>query len=335
MEHTGAAASLIIGDKVIWSGVHGRLHDEKSRLVTEDTLFMIASISKIITGVAVLQLYEQNLLSLDEDINTYISVKVTHPYYPDVPITPRFLLQHRSGLNDSENGLVKWRVLNEDSPVTLEQQVRNHLTSSGQYFQKSQWSTSQPPGKATYHYSNAGFTLLGYLVEQVSKIPFPEYTQKCIFEKIGITSASWFLLGLNQDNIAVPHQRGKPFGHYGIPEFPAGQLRISLKELTQFFIFFTNGSVNGVELLKPDTVQEMLPRDFCNGLAWWGRDTWYGDKSGGVWTHGGYMTGIRTHVYFFPREKSIILILTNDELPYDSIYKEIYDHMNSVLFSLK
>jgi len=312
--------------------VHGRLRAEQMAFVTEDTQFMIASISKIVTGVAVLQLYEQNLLSLDEDINTYITVKVIHPHFPDVPITPRFLLQHRSGLNDSEHGLVKWRVLNDDSPVTLEQQVKNHLTCSGEYFQ-SQWS-SEPPGQASYFYSNAGFTLLGYLVEQVSKIPFQEYTRKYIFEKIGITSAAWLLSELIRDNIAVPHVGGKPFGHYGIPEFPAGQLRISLKELTQFFIFFTNGSVNGVELLKPETVQEMLPEDFRNGLAWWGRDTWYGETCGGVWTHGGHMTGVRTHVYFFPKDKSVILILTNDETPYDTIYKEIYNHMQSVLFKI-
>jgi len=327
IKHTGVAASIIIKDEVVWSGVYGKLDASQDTPVTKDTLFMVASISKIVTAVAVLQLYEQGLISLDADINQYIKVKVSHPHTPMVPITPRMLLQHKSGISDSEQGLVKWRVEGADSEVTLEEQVKRHLTPYGEFFYIKMWS-KQPPGEAEYWYSNAGFTLLGYLVEQVSRTSFNDYTRKNIFEPIGIRSVTWFLSEVKESQVAVPHCKGIPIGHYGIPEYPAGQLRISVNELSEFLKIFTCGSVNGIELLKKETLELMCPDDFCNGLSWWGKDTWYGEKSGGVWTHGGFMTGVRTHVYFFPEKKSAILILTNDEYDYGGIYKILLQHLH-------
>jgi len=211
-------------------------------------------------------------------------------------------------------------VLNNDSPVTLEAQVQRHLSKEGEFYSDDLWSV-KPPGEAGYWYSNAGFTLLGYLVEQITNLPFSEYTRINIFQRIGIRSASWFLSEISLANLAIPHTGNNTvLGPYGVPEYPACQLRISIKELSQFFKFFTAGTVDGVALLKPETVRLMCPEDYCNGLGWWGKDTWYGDKAGGVWTHGGFMVGIRTKVSFFPEKKLVILILTNAEVSYDSIY---------------
>ena len=61
---------------------------------------MNGSVQKVVDAVAVLQLYERELVDLDADISAYLPFEVRHPGYPDRPITVRMLLAHRSGLGD-------------------------------------------------------------------------------------------------------------------------------------------------------------------------------------------------------------------------------------------
>merc|ERR1712032_1140118 len=67
------------------------------------------------------------------------------------------------------------------------------------------------------------------------------------------------------------------------------------------------------------SVREMLPSDFTKGLAWWGRDAKYGNRSGDSWEHGGYMAGVRTHMYLYPDRSEGIVILPNGEVNYSCI----------------
>ena len=69
-------------------------------------------------------------------------------------------------------------------------------------------------------------------------------------------------------------------------------------------------------LLSRASLEEMLPRNFKNGLAWWGCDASYGVRSGGVWAHGGFMQGVRTHVYLWPERSVSVVVLTNGEDDY-------------------
>jgi hypothetical protein len=86
-------------------------------------------------------------------------------------------------------------------------------------------------------------------------------------------------------------------------------------------------------LLSAESRALLTPADGVAGLAWWGRDATYGRKSGGVWSHGGYMEGVRTHMYLFPPAANTgpevdlerqqhwrgAVILTNGEVDYSSI----------------
>jgi len=274
---SGIAISIVIKNTISHIGTFGLSNKETNTQVTEDTLFPVASISKIITAIAILQLYEQNLIDLDGDINQYIKLRVIHPKHPEVSITPKLLMMHMSGLNDNENGLHIWKNKEGDSPIALEEQVRRHLTSDGEFFNWNQWSDGCPG--SSYWYSNAGFTLLGYIVEQVAKKPFNDYVKEKIFEPIGIF-ASYFIRDLDLNLVAMPYRENIPLGYYGVPEFPACQLRISIKDLSKVLLFFTSGSVNGVKLLSSETVEIMCPQSMERGLAWWGRDSWYGKKRG-------------------------------------------------------
>jgi hypothetical protein len=61
---------------------------------------------------------------------------------------------------------------------------------------------------------------------------------------------------------------------------------------------------------------------FKVGLAWWGKDAIYGAKEEEVWTHGGFMDGVRTHILYEPSTSSGYIILINGECMYNKIEDE-------------
>ena len=71
-----------------------------------------------------------------------------------------------------------------------------------------------------------------------------------------------------------------------------------------------------MRLLAPASIALMLPPDFRGGLAWWGRDASYGERRGEVWSHGGFMEGVRTHVHLWPNHRVGVVLLQNGEADY-------------------
>jgi len=285
-----------------------------------------ASISKLFCGVAILQLYEDGLLDLNADINKYLpsDISIRNPHFPSVNITAFKLLRHKAGLVDSEIRLQTRRTYETDFPCTLKEEIKDHL------FQNDyDWTESHPNSKNSewkYYYSNAGFTLLGYLIECVSKKSFADFIRERIFEPLGIKEAYWFIKDIKQfANVAVPHNAKKCIGHFGVAEYPAAQLRITLNELSKFLMCFTDASKKKkVKLFKKKkTLEMMCPRDIKDGLAWWGKDAMYAIPEREVWNHGGFVSGTRTHIYYFPNENLGIIILTNSEHDYKQVFCEL------------
>ena len=84
--------AVVHQDQVVWSRAFGEN-------TSVDHLYMNASVQKMYTATAVLQLAERGLLDLDADVSEYVPFTVRHPGYPDTPVTARMLLAHRSGLD--------------------------------------------------------------------------------------------------------------------------------------------------------------------------------------------------------------------------------------------
>lgn len=312
MDPPGIAYSIVYSSGQSEVHCEGFRDIEKNLIVDNNTSFMVASISKLFTGVGILQLYEQNKIDLDKDINEYISVKVNHP--SKQPITTRQLLQHKSGLYDSEIGLINWRSKTDSLyPQNLEEHVKERFCRSGSLYNYDEWYK-----QGLYHYSNAGFTLLGYIIEQVSGKSFIDFMQESLFDPLEFHSASWSVP--SHDQIAMPYSSSKqPIGHYCVAEYPACQLRISIDDLSKFLQFFIcDGEINGKRLLLSETIQLMCPSTFVDGLAWWGKDAIYG-KNYDVWIHGGYMAGVRTQINFYPQYKCGFIILINGESDYTEL----------------
>jgi CubicO group peptidase (beta-lactamase class C family) len=117
----GMAVALIKGSRLAWSHGYGIADLATKRPVTADTLFMLASVSKTVTSVALMSLIEDPArhLSLDDDVNASLPFAVRNPSFPSSRITFRMLLTHTSSL-DGAPGLEDIKnTFDGDPTVTL------------------------------------------------------------------------------------------------------------------------------------------------------------------------------------------------------------------------
>lgn len=149
--------------------------DETVRRIDGDTFFNIASCSKQFTAVAVLQLAEQGLLSLDDPVSKHF------PEYQDPiwdKVLVRHLLSHSSGVPDARGYLSREAKIAGNEELALE-------------YLPTVRKLNFEPG-TQYEYINPTFVLLGRLVERVSGEEFTSYVRKHIFDPAGMEQTLYF-----------------------------------------------------------------------------------------------------------------------------------------------
>jgi CubicO group peptidase (beta-lactamase class C family) len=314
----GAALLTIEDGKIRSAKGIGLADPDTGRAVIPDTLFTIASVSKIVTTTALMLLFEEKKLNLDDDINKYLPFKIHHPNYPETSITFRMLLSYTSSIRDSDAfwasyTLEKSYTLKKsprlfDSPIPLGDFLKNYLTSDGSNYKAEDNFLKDNPG-ARYAYSNTGFGLIGYLAECISGMPFDRYCKEAIFTPIGMSHTAWKFSDVDMNLMAVPNGSG----FYGYPTYPDGSLKTSINEFSRFlFLFMNEGkSIEGKTVMQPHTVKQMLavqtfpglPQGMSVGLGWHFEDDAY--------NHDGRDPGISTVVYFKPKTKQGIIFFAN------------------------
>ena len=134
----------------------------------ETTLYRPGSISKMFTWIALMQLIEQGRVSLDDDVNQHIDFEI--PAFQGQPITVLDLYRHTPGMSDVGG----FTTTDEADLIYHAQWTRENLPER-----------VQVPGVEAA-YSNWGTSLAGYIVEQVTGEDFASYTERHIFEPLGI-----------------------------------------------------------------------------------------------------------------------------------------------------
>lgn len=280
----GLQAGYITNGDLKWIGGYGIKEYQKADLINDSTLFMVASISKPVTALAVMKLYDEGKVSLDEDINSYIPFKLVNPHQPEKKITLRMLLSHVSSIRDNwENLEIGYTIDNGgDSPISLENFLKSYLLEGGEYFDMEKNFYKQPPATQN-RYSNVGYGLIGYIVECVSGMPFNKYMHEEVFEPLHMNNTYWFLSEVTHNNIALPHNmpyketdfKGtQVLTHFGYPNYPSGQLRTTVTDYAQFIkLLLNNGKVEGKKYLSESTINEFLRvqypiADKWQAIAW-------------------------------------------------------------------
>ncbi|WP_299797378.1 serine hydrolase [uncultured Shewanella sp.] len=312
----GATVLVFNQGKVIFSKGYGFANIEEGRAATPDTLYQIASVSKLVTATAVMRLYEQGLLQLDDDINQYLPFAVRNPLFPDAPVTFRMLLAHVGSIGDGPAYWDSYTLGQSEDPIEpLGEFLREYFTPDGRYYNSEGNFVDAKPGTQA-KYSNVGFGLLGYLVEQISGLPFEKYCRQEIFLPLDMPSSQWFYRDLDKSRMAMPYgydavnKTFTPLGHYSFTNYPDGSLKTSTTEFMRFlFLFLNEGeTMSGKLFLRPDTVREMLRAQYPKvsdvpGLAW----AIVGDKH----MHGGSDPGVDTVVYISRGEQWGVIMFAN------------------------
>ena len=199
----GLSFSIVKDNNIVWEKQLGYANIINNILVDENTMFILSSISKIVTATALMQLYEDGLFDLDDDIDNYLPFNVNHPDYPFVPITFKMLLTHSSGIQDNWNVMTYY---DGDSQLELSYYLDQYFTPGGEFYSSNLNFTNFLPG-TNYTYSNNGAALIGLLIEEISSQSFNDYCNDNIFEPLSMDNAFWFLSEIDDLNqVASPYQ---------------------------------------------------------------------------------------------------------------------------------
>ena len=275
----GLQAAIISKGELKWIGSYGKSDYLKNTSVNDSTLFMIASCSKPVTALGLMKLYDDGLIDLNDDIDNYLPFKIVNPNYPAEPITFRMLLAHASSFRDDTPLLVSLYTFEDggDSPILLEDFIKDYFLPKGKYYSTEKNFHKARPGSAR-DYSNAGYALIGYLIQRISGKDFSTFMQEEIFHPLGMHSSYWFLNDIPHENISMPHEfvenkskdsEFKVLKHYGFPDYPDGQLRTNVSDYAQIIKLMVNkGKVDGKVFLKGKTVEEILRVQFPETNKW-------------------------------------------------------------------
>ena len=299
----GAAVSVVKDDRIIFAKGYGYADLKTRRPVTPDaTLFRIASISKLLTWTAVMQLVEQGKLDLDRDINTYLDFRIPETY--PAKITLRHLLTHRSGFEEVSRGMTQYGA----GPGSLARYVRNHVPR--RIF---------APG-TRIAYSNYGAALAGHIVERVSGEPYAQYVDRHILAPLGMTRTT--LVQPPQAALAGMASRSytsaavqEPTSYATVSAAPAGAAASTATDMAHFLIAqLQEGRFGNAAILRPETIAEMQRVQYRaapgrNGFA---LGFWEANRNGyRLLGHSGDVTDFHSILYFAPTKGYGIFVALN------------------------
>jgi CubicO group peptidase (beta-lactamase class C family) len=295
----GCALSVMQGGKIIYKRAYGMANLDHDVILTTDTPFHVASISKQFTAASIVLLEQDGKLSFDDDVHKYI------PELPDfgAKITIRNLLHHTSGLRDQWDllELAGWRysldlITNEDvMSVVVRQKALNF-----------------PPG-SEYVYSNTGYTLLGEIVKRVSGKSLREFTTERIFVPLGMTKTHF-----RDDHAEVIKHQAYGYSHdkgrweLSVTNFDtvgATSLFTTVEDLALWDENFYTGKVGGPHFTETMLTHDALTDGEKNSYAF-GLMT---EKYRGLDAvdHSGADAGYRSDILRFPAQHFSVACLCN------------------------
>jgi CubicO group peptidase (beta-lactamase class C family) len=277
--------------RIAYEGQFGRRFISANGLpdkpVDAQTLFRIASISKMMTTLGLMRLVEDGKVNLDADVSGYLGFSLRNPHFPDQPIALRHLLTHTSSLRDEAG--YSWGVDTALKDVLV--------PGSRLYGEGKMWAAKAGPG-AYFTYCNLGWGVIGTIMEKVTGERFDRLMRRLLIEPLGLHA------GYNPSelppgdvaNIAALYRKrtvdtevwdangpwiaqadaysSKPpapppgierytIGTNATPFSPTGGLRISARDMGTVMRMLMNGGIHDCRrILQQATLERMFARQW-------------------------------------------------------------------------
>jgi CubicO group peptidase (beta-lactamase class C family) len=302
----GGAVAVVSGDRVIWSKGFGVANVETGEAFTPSHVFHVGSVTKMLTAAALVSLAEQGKIRLDAPISSY--AKGLDPAIGR--LTLHQLLSQSSGMRE----------------IPIDETVHDEAALGEMARSLRPEALLVEPGRA-FSYSNPGYALAGYVLEQATGKPYAEAMKELVFDPLGMnrstlrpTMAMTWPLVLGH---AVP-DGGKPAVVRPMADdtriWPAGYAFASTDDLSRFVIALLNeGKVDGRQAIPAGVAARMLaphipiPTNvFTNGRYGYGlilqdRGTLH------IAEHGGQLTGYSSEIRMVPQARLAVITLANRE----------------------
>ena len=297
----GVSVAIVQGGQPRWSAGFGMSDLEDFTPATSSTLYRLGSISKPITAVAILQLYERGNLDLDAPVQKYC------PAFPrkDSPITSRQLLAHLGGI----------RHYNRDGKGDVPDDSARHFSSMQESLQLFAADPLVATPGAEFHYSTYGYTLLGCVLEGAASQKYVDFVRENVFRAAAMehTQADDFFAIVphrtrwyHRDKSGAVHNAGVLDSSYKIP---GGGLISSADDMANF-----EAAILAGKLLKPPTQELMLTaqRTADSKLTSYALGWGVTDKFGlHVIGHDGGQQGTSTAMIVAPQKFAGVVVLAN------------------------
>jgi CubicO group peptidase (beta-lactamase class C family) len=293
----GLSVGFMKGD-FTWTKGFGYSDLENKVQANPESSYRLASITKTITAISVLQLVEAGKIDLDAEVQTYV------PYFPKKkwPVTVRLLLGHLGGISHYKNYIVEGRI-----------KVHKNTKEALAIFQD--FNLVAEPG-TKYNYSSYGFNLLGAVIEGASGQSYGDYIKEHIFDPLGMENsrmddpADLISNRVNGYRLIKGEVKNSEFVDVS-SRFAGGGTRSTVVDLLKY----AQGIIEG-KLLKRNTWKllftSMATREdrFTGYGMGWSVRPWRGHFRV---SHGGSQPETRTHLLIFPTEDFSIAIASNQE----------------------
>ncbi|MCB0689641.1 MAG: beta-lactamase family protein [Saprospiraceae bacterium] len=316
----GISAALVRDQDLLWSKGFGWADQDNQVPARADTKYSICSISKLFTSIAVMQLYEDGKLRLDDSIEDLLPWYDLNQHFNESgPITIRSLLTHSSGL-PRESAFAYWSQPDFEFPGI--EQIRDSLRSQETLY----------PASTYFQYSNLGMTLLGEVVATVSKMPYGDYISKFILEPLDMKNTETYLptnewrstlaTGYSAEDRQGKRKMLDLFDAKGVAA--AAGFSSTVEDLAKFAAWqFRLLKDGGKEVLKASTLKYMQQVHWMDP-DWktsWGLGFSIWEENGhSMVGHGGSCPGYRSTIVIDPVKRVAAVIMINAQAVNPSKY---------------
>lgn len=324
---SGVALVTRGGERVVHAA-YGLAHRGFRVPNTVDTRFDVASVTKIFTAAAILQLVDRGEIALDTRVMPFIGIDGTTI---SDEVTVFHCLTHTSGIADDadEEAGEDYEQLFVDTPNYAIRETRDFLP---QFAYKD---PVFPPGEGV-RYNNVAFVLLGLVIERATGMAYRDYVRQHVFARAGMDGADFCAMDGTCENLAEGYKR---FEHddgsvewrkniYSYPPIgsPDGGATVTALDLDRFFRALRDGALMGADasamLLRPHVKR----RDIENGSLWNGFGLEFAlDREGGIVHVGkdGINAGVCAYARYYPALDTTVVTLANIEYDVCALQDEI------------
>lgn len=354
----GLAIALVANpeDPIIWAKGYGVRNIETGSPMTANSAFWMGSVSKAVTGTAIMRAKQQGLVDLDQPIAPLLKERgeFTVGRRQLKSLTLRHLASHTGSIYDLQDsytcaysyeiaaGKTDYlaNLLNYDhkcpasGPNQLDTYLQAYLDRGGIYYKRGKNFINKKPGNI-HNYSNIGAALAGHMLGLITHQELADYAQQQIFTPLAMTDTSWRLGDFSPEQLVTGHTLAEgqvlALPQYHLATWPDGGLRSSAADMSRLLATVMNQGrfgAQGHRLLSPANNQELLaltdqesdPRPQY-GVFW--HHSVMNDAEGKtrrVIGHDGSDPGIATFAFFSPELKAgYVLLVNQDEFEYEHL----------------